>query len=91
MRTVIDPGEARRFASMLRERANEIRHLDSAVSRRLVELHANSWQDRKYDQFERRYEEASLLLKMFTETAERYADYLNQKAAQIEPYLGRSY
>lgn len=91
MRTVINPEEARRFASLLKGRADEIRRLDAAVSRRLVELHAGSWQDSKYDQFERRYEEASVLLQTFAGTAERYADYLNRKAARIEPYLRRSY
>jgi hypothetical protein len=91
MRTVINPDEARRFATMLKNHADELRRLDSAVSRRLLELHASNWRDAKYDRFERRYEEASVLLQTFTGAAERYATYLNRKAALIEPYLRRNY
>jgi hypothetical protein len=91
MQTIIDPREARRFADALTERAQEVRQLDSAVSRRLLELHANSWQDARYSQFERRYEEASLLLQLFVGHAEKYADYLRRKAAPVDRYLGRGY
>ena len=91
MQTIIDPREARRFADALTERAQEVRQLDSAVSRRLLELHANSWQDARYSQFERRYEEASRLLQLFAGQAEKYADYLRRKSAPIERYLERRY
>jgi hypothetical protein len=91
MRTVFNPDEARRFAAMLKDHANELGRLNSAVACRLLELHAAGWQDGKYDQFEKRYEEASILLQTFAGEAERYATYLNRKATLIEPYLGRNY
>ena len=91
MITKINPDEARRFATMLKAHADELRRLDATVSRRLLELHAANWSDSKYDQFERRYEEASVLLQTFAGKAERYASYLNRKAALIEPYLRRNY
>jgi hypothetical protein len=91
MRTKFHPDEARRFATTLKANSAELRRLDAAVSRRLLDLHMSAWNDMKYVQFERRYEEASAELQGFIAAAERYADYLNRKAALIEPYLRRKY
>lgn len=90
MRIVINPDEARRFAGLLKSHSDEITALNRAVSSRLLELRA-SWSDKRYDQFERRYEEASILLKIFAESADRYAQYLQEKARRIDPYLDRTY
>jgi hypothetical protein len=91
MQTRFDPREARMFADALAQRAQEVRQMDSVVSRRLLELHSSQWQDARFSQFERRYEEASVLLQMFAGHAERYAEYLRRKAVPVDRYLERGY
>jgi hypothetical protein len=91
MKVVIDPKEARRFARVLDERAADLKRLDSAISRTLLELEANSWKDARYQQFEKRYEETSLQLQRFLDHAEKYATYLRRKVVPIERYLERKY
>lgn len=91
MKAIIDPKEARRFAKFLDERAAELKRLDSDLSRKLVELNVSSWKDVKYRQFEKRYEETSLLLKGFLDHAEKYAEYLRRKVVPIERYLDRNF
>jgi hypothetical protein len=91
MKVVIDPKEARRFARVLDERAADLKRLDSAISRTLLELEANSWKDTRYQQFEKRYEETSLQLQRFLDHAEKYATYLRRKVVPIERYLERKY
>lgn len=91
MEAIIDPKEARRFAKLLDERAADLKRLDAAISRTLLELHASSWKDVRYRQFEKRYEETSLLLQSFLEHAQKYADYLRRKVVPIERYLERNY
>jgi hypothetical protein len=91
MKAIIDPKEARRFAHFLDERAKDLQNLDSRTSRALLDLHAAHWRDERFRQFEKRYEEASLLLRQFAEHAQRYAEYLRKKAAPIERYLDRRY
>lgn len=91
MKVVIDPKEARRFARVLDERSADLKRLDSAISRTLLELEANSWKDTRYQQFEKRYEETSLQLQRFLDHAEKYAIYLRRKVVPIERYLERKY
>ncbi|MEA2599537.1 MAG: hypothetical protein QOF89_529 [Acidobacteriota bacterium] len=89
MKIIIDPREAKRFARFLDERARDLGELNHRVSRRVVELGANGWRDVRYEQFLRQFDEATLLLRVFLEHAEKYADYLRRKAAPIERYLER--
>lgn len=91
MRTMIDPAEARRFADQLSESSASLRRLNSAVQTRLLELHASSWNDARYIEFERRLETASEMVAHFAERSERFADYLRRKAAPVERYLERRY
>lgn len=88
MKVIIDPQEARRFAGYLDERARDLGELNRRTSLHIAEMALSSWQDSRYDEFLREFEEASTLLKIFLEHAERYADYLRRKAAPIERYLG---
>lgn len=89
MKIIIDPREAKRFARFLDERARDLGELSRRVSLRVVELGANGWRDERYEQFLRQFDEATLLLQVFLEHAEKYADYLRRKAAPIERYLER--
>lgn len=89
MQIIIDPHEARRFATFLDERAREMKELNRRVSVEVMEAGAGPWRDRRYDEFLRQFDEASTLLQAFLEHAEKYADYLRRKAAPMERYLSR--
>jgi hypothetical protein len=91
MKVIIDPKEARQFAKLLDERAADLKQLDSTLSRTFLDLKLNYWKDSRYQQFEKRYEEASVLLNRFLEHAAKYATYLRRKAVPIERYLDRRY
>jgi hypothetical protein len=90
MKIVMDPREARRFAEFLDERGKDLREENRRVSLHLLELGMDGWQDSRYQDFMRQFDEASTLLQVFLEHADKYADYLRRKAAPIERYLGRS-
>jgi len=85
------PDEARRFALMLRTRADDLRRGNRAVAQRLNEMHMNNWRDAKYEQFEKRYDDLSVLLESFAKAAARYAELLELKARRSEAYLERRY
>lgn len=87
MKVIIDPSEARRFATFLLTRAGELKALNKATTDRLLQLHMKSWKDERYRKFQKDYEEASVLLQRFIEHSEKYAIYLRRKAAAIERYL----
>ncbi len=91
MKAIIDPKEARRFARLLDERAADLKRLNSAISRTLLDLKLNHWKDARYQQFEKRYEETSVQLQRFLEHAEKYATYLRRKVVPIERFLERKY
>jgi hypothetical protein len=90
MKVIVNPTDVRRFANLLEERAADLKQLDSAISRALLDLQA-TWKDARYGQFERHYEEASLQLQQFLDHAERYAGYLRRKIVPIERYLERRF
>jgi hypothetical protein len=89
MKVIMDPREARRFAGFLDERGKELREINRRVSLHIRELGMNGWQDHRYQEFLRQFDEASTLLQVFLEHADKYADYLRRKAVPIERYLGR--
>lgn len=89
MKVIINPQEARRFARFLDERAKELKELNRRASIDILDLGASAWRDNRYDAFLRQFEEASTLLQIFLEHAEKYAEYLRRKTAPIDRYLGR--
>jgi hypothetical protein len=89
MKIIMDPQEAKRFASFLDERSRDLGALNRRVSLQLLDLGMNGWEDVRYDAFLRQFDEASTQLQVFLEHAEKYADYLRRKAAPIERYLSR--
>ena len=88
MKVIMDPKEARRFAAFLDERGGDLREINRRVSLHIQELGMNGWEDSRYQDFLRQFDEASTLLQVFLEHADKYADYLRRKAAPIERYLG---
>jgi hypothetical protein len=89
MKIIIDPREARRFAGFLDERSRDLKEINRRVSQHILELGMNGWEDSRYRDFLREFDEASTLLQVFLEHADKYADYLRRKAAPIERYLER--
>lgn len=87
MKVIMDPKEARRFAAFLDERGGDLREINRRVSLHIQELGMNGWEDSRYQDFLRQFDEASTLLQVFLEHADKYADYLRRKAAPIERYL----
>ena len=90
MKTVIDPKEARRFAQFLDERAKYLKSLNAKTSTSLLEL-KTVWQDIRYQEFIKLFEENTTLLHKFIEHSEKFSNYLRRKAAPVERYLGRRY
>lgn len=90
MKIIMDPREARRFAAFIDERSKNLTEINRRVALHILELGADGWQDSRYQDFLRQFDEASTLLQVFLRHAEKYADYLRRKAAPIERYLGRS-
>lgn len=88
MKIIIDPREARRFADFLDKRGKDLKETSRRVSLHVQELGMNGWQDSRYKDFLRQYDEASALLQVFLQHADKYADYLRRKAVPIERYLG---
>jgi hypothetical protein len=91
MKAIFKPSEARAFAKMLDDKSNELRAINSEVSRLLLDLHSNSWKDQKYVEFERLLDQTGTRLHLFFERAEKYAEYLRKKANIAEKYLDRHY
>ena len=89
MKIIIDPGEARRFAALLDERSRNLKEINRRVSHQILELGMNGWQDSRYRDFLRRFDEVSTFLQVFLEHTDKYAHYLRRKAVAIERYLRR--
>jgi hypothetical protein len=89
MKIIIDTGEARRFAALLDQRTRDLKELNRRVSHQIMELGMNGWQDSRYRDFLRRFDEVSTFLQVFLEHTEKYAHYLRRKAVAIDRYLDR--
>ncbi len=86
-RVIVDPEELRRFASHLRQISEVLREKKSALSanhRQLEEV----WRDVRYAQFEEVFSDSLDRLEKFLIVAERYVDYLQEKARRASVYLG---
>lgn len=87
---IFNPREARAFAEDLNLRAFELRRLNAAILGRILET-GSTWQDDKFRRFASQYDGHCVLLQRFAERAERFADHLRTKAADIERFLERPY
>lgn len=83
---VVDPNELRRFSSFLSELIVDLRTAEQACSQKLSDL-KTVWKDDKFKEFEPKYERTVNELDRFSRACERYAAYLDSKAARVEKYL----
>jgi uncharacterized protein YukE len=84
----VDPDEVLRFANDLQGASILISGETNSVSSSFEDLR-EAWGDARYDQFARTFEETIQVLRGFSAEAERYADFLREKARLAEEYLYR--
>ena len=86
MKTVFNPDEAMRFSKWLEEEnAQMLADLGNTV--KAWNDFALGWNDSKYNAYMRKLEENTLLLKTFSELADRYIAYLREKARRTYEYF----
>lgn len=83
---IVDPGELRRFAGMLREFNNELQTRLGTVSGQLNSLN-QTWRDQEHIKFTEEFSQHLKLLSRFLEANERHVPYLLRKAERIEEYM----
>ena len=66
MKVIMDPKEARRFAAFLDDRGGDLREINRRASLHIMELGMNGWEDSRYQDFLRQFDEASTLLQVFS-------------------------
>ena len=83
---IVDPGELRRFAGLLREFNNDLQTRLGSVAGQLNLLN-QTWRDQEHLKFAEEFSEHLKLLSRFVEANERHVPYLVRKADRIEEYL----
>jgi uncharacterized protein YukE len=89
-KVIVDPDEVRRFASALSEMAEHLQSKKSHVKGHFDDL-KGVWQDEKYTQFSRVFEEAVAHMDRFLRYADLYAQYLKKKAQKADVFLRTRY
>ncbi|MCX7407288.1 MAG: hypothetical protein NTZ32_04310 [Planctomycetales bacterium] len=83
---IVDPGELRRFAGLLREFNNDLQARLGSVAGQLNLLN-QTWRDQEHLKFAEEFSEHLKLLSRFVEANERHVPYLVRKADRIEEYM----
>ncbi|HAP08569.1 MAG TPA: hypothetical protein DCR20_12145 [Planctomycetaceae bacterium] len=83
---IVDPGELRRFAQLLRRFNEELNEKSAVVSGQLSHL-GQSWRDQEHQRFSEEFSANIKSLGRFVESNERFIPYLLRKAQLIEEYL----
>jgi hypothetical protein len=83
---IVSPSEQRRFADYLMERTKELMQKQRKFTDMINDARAIC-QDARYADFRKKVEETALLLEDFSKRAERYSEFLHQKARAGERYL----
>ena len=83
---IVDPGELRRFAGLLREFNNDLQTRLGSVAGQLNLLN-QTWRDQEHLKFAEEFSEHLKLLSRFVEANERHVPYLVRKADRIEEYM----
>ncbi len=83
---IVDPGELRRFAQMLRRLNEELNEKTGAVAGQLNHL-AQTWRDQEQLRFSEEFVGNMKALGRFVESNEQFIPYLLRKAQLIEEYL----
>ena len=85
---IVSPSEQRRFATFLKERTIKLMQKQRQFISMLNDAKAVC-QDQKYAEFRKKTEATAKLLEDFSRKADRFAEFLHQKAKAGERYLGR--
>ena len=83
---IVDPGELRRFAQMLRRFNEEINDKSTAVAGQLSHL-GQTWRDQEHLRFSEEFSATMKALGRFVDSNEQFIPYLLRKAQLVEEYL----
>lgn len=83
---IVNPGELRRFAQMLKKFNNELAEQMGRLSHQLDEL-SNTWRDQENAKFREQFEGHMRMIGKFLEENNQHIPYLLRKAERIEEYL----
>lgn len=87
----IDVSELRECASGLRAKAEELRGRTSHISQLFLGLaDNNSWNDARYAAFQLKFEEKTLRAAEFADRVERYAEWIQRLADDVEERWGET-
>lgn len=86
---IVNPKDQRAFAQELDQIVGTIREKERQLDQGMQEL-KGTWGDERYRRFSSAVKTASDQLRVFYSTSARYAQFLREKAAAAERYLGGS-
>jgi uncharacterized protein YukE len=83
---IVDPGELRRFAQLLRRFNEELNEKSSVVAAHLSHL-GQTWRDQENLRFSEEFSANLKALTRFVDSNEQFIPYLLRKAQLVEEYL----
>ncbi|MEY3174551.1 MAG: hypothetical protein RLZZ436_2465 [Planctomycetota bacterium] len=83
---IVDPGELRRFAQLLRRFNEELGEKSGVVAAHLSHL-GQTWRDQENVRFSEEFAANMKALARFVESNEQFIPYLLRKAQLVEEYL----
>ncbi|MGV2332717.1 MAG UNVERIFIED_CONTAM: hypothetical protein LVR18_00745 [Planctomycetaceae bacterium] len=83
---IVDPGELRRFAQLLRRFNEELSEKSGVVAAHLSHL-GQTWRDQENLRFTEEFSANMKALSRFVESNEQFIPYLLRKAQLVEEYL----
>ncbi|QDS92846.1 hypothetical protein FF011L_15950 [Roseimaritima multifibrata] len=83
---IADPDELRRFASHLRDYAEDMKQRHAALASHMHELE-QTWRDEQQRKFASEFEQQLRQMNRLLAATEQHLPYLVRKADQIESYL----
>lgn len=86
---IVNPKDQRAFAQELEQIVGVVREKERRLDQGMQELKA-TWADERYRRFSKAVKAASDQLRIFYGTSTRYTQFLREKAAAAERYLGGS-
>lgn len=85
-KAIVDPGELRRFAQMLKRFNNDLQNQMGALHGQLAGL-GQTWRDQEHDKFVEEFEYTMKQVARFVEATDQHIPFLLRKADRIEEYL----
>lgn len=83
---IVDPGELRLFAQMLKQFNQDLTDRTAALSAQLHSL-SGTWRDQENLKFTEQFEQHLRYLQRFIDANNQHIPYLTRKAERIEEYL----